>query len=116
MKKVNYIITHSNSADLNDYQDNKIPVFEISQNYPNPFNNCTQIKYDLQRNEHVRLILYDIHGKEIRILIDETQSAGVKTVTWDGKDNQGCELSSGIYIYRITANDLTQSRKMVYLK
>jgi len=93
-----------------------IHSFQLYQNFPNPFNHVTHIKYTLPQDMPVRLKIYDIFGREIKTLADEIQQAGVKSITWDGKDNRGIDLASGIYIYQMKANDVIQSRKMVYLK
>ncbi|MBN1162992.1 MAG: T9SS type A sorting domain-containing protein [Candidatus Krumholzibacteriota bacterium] len=90
----------------------KIPaVSSLAQNYPNPFNPVTQIKYQLARDCHVRLEVFNILGQKVAILVDERQEAGYKTISW----NAG-SLSSGIYFYRLRAGDFRQTRKMVLLK
>jgi hypothetical protein len=85
--------------------------FELSQNYPNPFNPVTQISYTLLQNSHVRLEVYNILGQKVATLVDEYQQAGQKTVNWEAKD-----LSSGIYFYKLTADDFTATKKMVLAK
>lgn len=90
--------------------------FELFHNYPNPFNPRTEIKYALPNDCHVKLTIYNILGQRVRVLVDEYQSAGHKSVKWDGKDEQGREVSSGVYFYRIQAGDFVQSKKMVLMK
>jgi hypothetical protein len=90
--------------------------FELKQNYPNPFNPMCNIEYSLPRGSHVRLSIYNILGQKVRVLVDEDQSAGYKSIRWDGRDNQGREVTSGIYFYRIEARDFVQSKKMVLMK
>ncbi len=90
--------------------------FSLSQNYPNPFNLTTQISYALPQNADVKITIYNILGRKVRIFNLGNQSAGYKTVTWDGKDNSGNEVSSGIYFYRIEAGEYNQTKKMTLLK
>lgn len=90
--------------------------FNLGQNYPNPFNPACEIKYDLPTDCQVTLCIYNILGQKVRVLVDEYQSAANKAVQWDGKDDQGKEVTSGIYFYRIQAGDFSQSKKMVLLR
>jgi hypothetical protein len=90
--------------------------FSLSQNYPNPFNPETKISYALPTDCHVKLSIYNITGRKVKTLVDEHQTAGYKTVCWNGKDDQGKETASGIYFYKIRAGDFSQSRKMVLVK
>jgi hypothetical protein len=97
--------------------EEKIPKsFAISQNYPNPFNPQTVIKYDLPKPSHVRLLIYNILGQKVRTVVDEDQGAGRKSVNWDGKDDQGKDVASGIYFYQIKAGEFSMVKKMVLLK
>ena len=90
--------------------------FALFQNYPNPFNPETQIRYGLQMDCHVKVAVYNILGQRVRVLVDEHQTAGYKEVNWDGRDEEGVELASGIYFYRIQAADFVDSKKMLLLK
>ena len=90
--------------------------FALYQNYPNPFNPECEFAYDLPTNCHVTLSIYNVLGQKVRVLVDEYQNASNKTVSWDSKDDQGQEVTSGIYFYRIQAGDFVQSRKMVLMK
>lgn len=83
----------------------------ITQNYPNPFNPTTVIKYQLPKAVNVTIKLYDMLGREVKEFINDTQAAGYYELTFDGSD-----LSSGTYIYRITAGDFTDSKKLLLLK
>lgn len=82
--------------------------FYLYQNYPNPFNPTTTIQYDLPKESYVRLILYDVLGREIRILVNERQSAGTKSSAFDGTG-----LPSGIYFYRLQTGQTTIVKKMI---
>jgi len=98
-------------------QTSNVPEeFSIEQNYPNPFNPICEVAYTLPTNCHVRLTIYNILGQKVRVLVDEYQSAGHKSVKWDGKDAQGQELASGVYFYRLEAGEFAQTKKMVLLR
>ncbi len=91
-------------------------VFSLSQNYPNPFNPKTVIRFGLPKDSWVNLDIYNVLGQRVRALVDERLSAGMKEVEWDGKDDKGFEVSSGIYFYKIKAGDFSDIKKMVMLK
>lgn len=90
--------------------------FQLLQNYPNPFNAICEITYALPTDCQVILAVYNVLGQKVKVLVDEHQSAGRKSATWDGKDDQGQEVTSGVYFYRIQAGDFTSARKMLLLK
>ena len=90
--------------------------FSLSQNYPNPFNPVCNIEYFLPKGSEVKLVIYNIFGQKVRVLVDEYQTAGSKSVRWDGKDCQGREVTSGIYFYKIEAGDFVKSKRMVMIK
>ena len=85
--------------------------FTLSQNYPNPFNPVTKIEYSLPVKSEVRLIIYNLLGKEVARLVDGNMTAGNHQVTWDASN-----VSSGIYFYQLQAGDFVRTRKMVLLK
>lgn len=86
-------------------QAEHVPVaFALHQNYPNPFNPSTTIRYDLPERSHVRLMVYDILGQEVRVLADEIQEEGSKTVEWSTQGGDARTLASGVYFYRLTAS------------
>jgi hypothetical protein len=89
---------------------------KLHQNYPNPFNPTTTIHYDLPKASRVVLKVYNVLGEEIRTLVDENQTAGYKSAIWNGKNNFGQPVSSGIYIYRLQADHEIQSRRTLFLK
>ncbi|MFQ6114875.1 MAG: T9SS type A sorting domain-containing protein [bacterium] len=98
-------------------EEPSIPLkFALYQNYPNPFNPTTLIRYDLPKTSHVILKVYNILGEEVRTLLNETQSAGTKSVIWDARNNFGQGVSSGIYVYTLQTGNLIQSKKMLYMK
>jgi choice-of-anchor B domain-containing protein len=91
-------------------------VLELRQNYPNPFNPTTTIGYVLPRGGQARLVVYDGKGRSVRTLIDGSQPAGRHAVAWDGRDNGGRDVASGVYFYELQALGVTESRRMVFLK
>ncbi len=90
--------------------------YELYANYPNPFNPNTTIKYDLKENAKVTLKIFNSIGQEVGILVNTQQSSGNHSVIWDGKNNQGQRVTSGVYFYRLQAGDFVKTRKMVLLK
>jgi len=90
--------------------------YPLAQNYPNPFNPETDISYNLPQGCHVKLSVFNIMGQKVRTLVDEYQTAGHKTVQWDGRDHIGEEVASGVYFYRLQAGEYSQVRKMLMLK
>ena len=91
-------------------------TFTLEQNYPNPFNPSTKIRYAIARDGHVVLKIYTLLGQEIRTLVDQKQSANFYEVRWDGRNNAGFPMPSGIYFYQIRADGHVETRRMAYLK
>jgi hypothetical protein len=92
--------------------DGELPVFvRLNQNYPNPFNPVTQISYELPQQSDVLLEVYDMTGRQIATLVNETVAAGSHQVSFDASD-----LSSGVYLYRLTAGNQVFSRKLTVIK
>jgi hypothetical protein len=90
--------------------------FVLQQNYPNPLNPSTQIRYHLPQAGHVKLVVYDMQGREIKTLVDEFQSAGEKFVFWHGADHQGREMTAGIYFCRLSAGTFRETKKMILMR
>ncbi len=102
---------------LNAVKIREIPSeFSLSQNYPNPFNPITSIKYAISENARVNLVVYNILGQAVKTLVNAEQESGYYTVRWDGTNDFGGKVSSGIYIYRISAGKFTSTVKMNLLK
>lgn len=97
--------------------ENEVPTeFALGQNYPNPFNPSTVISFALPVESHVTVRIYDMLGTEVKTLVNEVKSAGVYSMQWAGDNNAGNIVSAGTYLYRITAGEFTQTKKMVFLK
>jgi hypothetical protein len=91
--------------------------FALLQNFPNPFNPETTIKYNVAQGGSVSLRIYNVVGQVVRTLVAEQQSAGRYTVRWNGTDDRGVSVSSGIYFYQITAGSEFQDvKKLMLLK
>ncbi len=105
----------------NQGHDSPLPKsFSLAQNYPNPFNPSTVIRYSLpvarQKRLAVSLKIYNILGQEVRSLVEEKQAPGYYEVKWDGKDEGGNPVSSGIYFYRLNAGGFSNAKRMVLLR
>lgn len=98
---------------VNDVDDPTVAVdnFELSQNYPNPFNPVTNIKYSIANNANVKLVVFDMLGREVATLVNGSQNAGSYEVAFDASN-----LSSGIYVYTLTAGNFSSSKKLTLLK
>lgn len=115
------VVNPDGSFQSNDSADKEADVelpegFELSQNYPNPFNPTTRIDYSVPSAEYVRLEILNISGQIVRTLVDRTVSAGAHSVEWNATDDSGAPVASGIYLYRLTAGDISQTKKMSYVK
>jgi len=97
--------------------ENGIPhKTELSQNYPNPFNPETTIEYTTTKEGQINLAILNILGREVRKLVDEYHGPGYYAVKWDGKDNAGNKVSTGIYLCQLLFENLCQTRKLVLEK
>ncbi|NWF88302.1 MAG: T9SS type A sorting domain-containing protein, partial [Ignavibacteriaceae bacterium] len=91
--------------------------FKLSQNYPNPFNPSTKIQFSLPQTEKVRIEIYDIQGNLVKSLVDyELYNAGNYELEWNGTDNNGNKVSSGIYFTKMHAGKFAQTKKMNLVK
>jgi len=105
------------ATDVEEEKEAVVPrEFSLSQNYPNPFNPQTVIEYALPKESHVKITIYNVLGQKVRVLKDEIERAGYKRVVWDGRDDTGSEVASGIYFYRIMAGDFVTAKKMMMVK
>ncbi len=86
-------------------------TFSLSQNYPNPFNPVTKISFSIPNNSYTKLVVYDISGKQVAELVNNTLDAGTYDIDFDAS-----QLSSGTYFYRIEAGEFTEVKKMILVK
>ena len=99
-----------------DADDTPSPIFELAQNYPNPFNPLTQIDFNLPYKSPVKLTIYDVSGRLVKLLIDDIRPAGTYNVFWNGRDKKDEIVASGLYFYKLEAGSFRKTKKMVLLK
>jgi len=114
---VNALGTFRLGASENGNAPTPLPaVSSLNQNYPNPFNPSTAIAYEVAGDGPVSLVLYDISGRTVRMLVDEFRYAGRYEAVWDGTNQDGLRVASGVYLYRLTTADLVRTRKLMLLR
>ena len=91
-------------------------TYGLNQNYPNPFNPTTKIAYSVERKGHVNISIFNILGQTVNTLVDEDQEAHDYEIYWHGDDDNGSQVASGIYFYKMTAGDFVETRKMVLMR
>jgi len=91
-------------------------TYDIAQNYPNPFNPTTTIKYQLPHVTDVKLVIYNVLGQRVRTLVNNRMEAGYHSLVWDGLNQQGSTVASGVYIYHFQAGDFQKTMKLMLLK
>ncbi len=115
--KIDSIIVEHGIVVRVEERDEGLPeTFALHGNYPNPFNPSTIIRYDLPRNMSVKLVIYNTLGEKIRTLVDGTETAGFKYVLWDGTNEIGAHVASGVYLYRLEAGNFTGVRSLTLMK
>ena len=120
----NYALSYSSIQSLYDYvtdieddQEIEIPKnFGLEQNYPNPFNSQTNIRFQLSIQSRVQLEIFNILGQKIKTLIDEEKSPGYYTIDWDGRNDCGYSVNSGIYFIKFSSDKFSDTKKMTLLK
>ena len=104
------------TAVLEEPKPSTTPGFFMEQNYPNPFNSNTVIHFSLLAGATVELAIYDLAGQKVTTLLTGMHQAGAYRIDWDGRDDNGRELASGLYLYRLRLGALVQTRKLVLLR
>ncbi len=95
----------------------QMPVTNLlKQNYPNPFNPSTNIEYSVSENGNVKIVIYDILGRNVKTLVDEIQTKGVHRIMWDGSDNHGRKVAAGVYLYHMAADHYSAVKKLNLIK
>jgi sugar lactone lactonase YvrE len=90
--------------------------FVLSQNYPNPFNPTTNFSYSVPKASDVKIVVYDLFGREIKTLVNETKVAGTYSITWNGRDNNNRQVATGVYFYKMKAAGFEKTMKMMLMK
>ena len=111
-----FIFTSNPTSVEEPHKKGHVNNFHLDQNFPNPFNAETIIEYVLPENSQIDLSVYNILGGHVRTLIHQYQGAGHKKTTWDGKDQAGREVSSGVYFYRLETDRFIEVKKMLLLR
>ena len=93
-----------------------IEDFSLRQNFPNPFNATTKIMFNIDKNFNLRIQINNLKGQLVRSLSDGFYTKGSHTVEWNGKDNEGNIVVSGVYIYKILMNDRAITKRMLFVK
>ena len=91
-------------------------TFALEQNYPNPFNSDTVIRFALPTSEDIELPIFNLSGQKVTSLMEGVREAGTYTVRWDGRDDSGRELASGVYLYRLLTGQQMETRKLLLLR
>jgi hypothetical protein len=113
--EVDYVRAYETST-LSNQAETVPDHLGLLQNYPNPFNPVTTLRYDLPENCHVNITIYDMLGRKVKTLINQTQNAGYRSIVWNATNDYGKPVSAGIYLYQIQAGEYISTKKMVLLK
>jgi len=110
-------VVNSDSYSLYKGSVSRIPeTFALHQGYPNPFNPETTISYDISNVGNVEIVVYDMMGREIKTLVSGYHTPSTYQVVWNGTDNRGKIVPSGVYLYRMSSSEFTQVNKVMFLK
>lgn len=118
-KAANQLITvvEANTKVEEENDNSATPTaYKLAQNFPNPFNPTTTICFDIPRKSHIKIVVYDSRGQQIKILVDEIKSAGSHAVMWCGKDDLGVSVASGLYMYKLHTENFESVGKMTLLR
>ncbi|MFQ5638273.1 MAG: FlgD immunoglobulin-like domain containing protein, partial [bacterium] len=110
------ILTTGFPVSVEDNETSPPGDFVLSQNYPNPFNPETTIRFQLPKTGLAALKVYDILGREIRVLVNRDLTAGSHSVLWDGRDRSGSPVASGVYFYEMRAGDFREAKRMSLIR
>lgn len=105
-----------NPINDNITQDETPAAYKLAQNFPNPFNPSTTIMFDMRAKGHVSLKIYNVAGQLVRTLVNGVKDAGHHKLTWDGRNNSGVSVASGVYFYKMETQDFSQTKKMIMLR
>ncbi|MGH1362526.1 MAG: FlgD immunoglobulin-like domain containing protein [Calditrichia bacterium] len=111
-----YAFSGFGTTGIGDEDLSGIATFRLDQNYPNPFNPSTQITYQVATASEVRLTVYNLLGQSVRTLVNGSSAAGSYSVSWNGVNDLGFKVPSGVYLYRLEAGEFVETRRMIYLQ
>ena len=109
------IITEGTNVEDKD-QESGCLDFSLSQNFPNPFNHKTLLEFTLSRTAQISLVIFNIRGERVKTLLEQEKPAGTYTVEWDGTNQCGESVSSGIYFYQMRADGFSETKRLLFLK
>ncbi|RKY76515.1 hypothetical protein DRQ07_10190, partial [candidate division KSB1 bacterium] len=112
----NVVIRKQTSTGVEDVFKKVPATFTLNQNYPNPFNPETAISYSLPKDSEVMLTVYNIFGQKVKTLVNQKVKAGYHTVNWNGTDDYGLKVASGVYFYKISAGSFKAMKKMILIE
>jgi hypothetical protein len=95
--------------------ENAPAVFALLQNQPNPAERGTTFRFDVPRTAHVRIDVFDLQGRRVRVLLDGDISPGSQAIEWDGRDDRGNPVGPGVYLYRMTSDSVRAEKRLVLL-
>jgi hypothetical protein len=90
--------------------------FALKQNYPNPFNPSTEIAFSLEQSSTINLTIFNVLGQKVKVLAEGSKQAGAHTLSWDGRDEMGAAVSTGLYFYKLTDGNNSVTKKMALMK
>ena len=105
-------VARTNSSDIKMIPNS----FGLKQNYPNPFNPTTKINYEIPQSAFVELVVFNLIGQKVKVLNSTFQQPGYYSINWDGKNDNGVSVPSGVYFYTISSKSFQKTKKMLYLK
>lgn len=115
--KIDYVIVkNSTCSNIKSKNITSVSEFILYPNYPNPFNSSTIISYQILKNSNIEVNIYNIEGQKIQTLVNDYQKIGRYCISWDGKNENGYMLPSGVYFIELLSNDFSQIRKTMFLK
>ena len=107
----------SATAVMEDHQSTLPQSFRLDQNFPNPFNSGTVLRFTLPQGDEIELAVYNLVGQKVATLTEGTREAGAYTLRWDGRDESGRTLASGVYLYRLqVGQQQVETRKLVLVR
>jgi hypothetical protein len=112
----NISFSPSNSVGVDNRSETLPQGFALEQNFPNPFNPFTTLRYDLPEYALANITIYDMMGRQVKTLVNGSQTAGYKSIQWNATNDEGKSVSAGLYLYTIQAGKFRQTKKMVLLK
>ncbi|MCD6378917.1 T9SS type A sorting domain-containing protein, partial [bacterium] len=115
LKRVFVFFENGTNIEVTDVKDTPA-INKLYGNFPNPFNPTTTIKFDTKVKGHISIQIYDVAGRLVNTLVNDVREAGSYTETWNGINNRGASVASGVYFYRMDTKDYSQTRKMILLR